>query len=30
MLADLDYYFPLDSLEEGGEDEEELRPAMSK
>jgi len=27
--GDLDYYFPLDSIEEG-EDNEELRPAMSK
>ena len=30
LFADLDYYFPLDSLEEGEEDNEELRPAMSK
>jgi len=27
--GDLDYYFPMDSIEEG-EDNEELRPAMSK
>ena len=34
MFADLDYYFPLESLEEQGDDDgdgdEALRPAMSK
>ena len=29
MFADLDYYFPLESLEDG-DDDEGLRPAMSK
>ena len=33
MFADLDYYFPLESLEEEGDDDyndEGLRPAMDK